>query len=102
MAMRPVERLRWVDVDGEALVLELDTGTLHLLDRQATAVWRRLDGATSLTDISERVADEFGADPRAVERDVVSLVETLQQRSLVHNERQPGGRQTNLGAGGQP
>ena len=68
--MRPAPHVRWVDVADEILVLELESGALHLLDRPAAAVWRRLDGETTDAEIVRSLADEFDADPDRVALDL--------------------------------
>lgn len=72
-----------VELEGETVVFDEDTGALHLLDATATTVWQCLDGRASLAELSAELAEATGAALDLVQRDVVDLVRTLGRRGLL-------------------
>jgi hypothetical protein len=50
-------------------------------------IWRRIDGARSLREIADEIAQTCGADPAEVRNDVVEFTQKLLQRGLVTVER---------------
>jgi hypothetical protein len=47
-------------VADEVLVYDLDRHRAHSLNRAAAAVWRRLDGRTSVTELARRLHEDLG------------------------------------------
>lgn len=71
------------ELDGEAVLLDGDTGSVHLLDPMATIVWACFDGATAIDELVGDLSDAFGADVAQVRRDVVDLARDLGERGLL-------------------
>lgn len=71
------------DLDGEAVVLDLATGTYFGLNAVATLVWRGLDDGQPLPVIVETIAAEYAIERAVVERDVDGLLRDLEARGLV-------------------
>lgn len=72
-----------VELDGETVVYDEESGALHLLDPIATVVWGCLDGKTTLAQTGADLATAFGAAPDAVAGDVVELVARLGRLGLL-------------------
>ena len=64
-------------VDGELLLLDRHHGLIHRLNQTAHFVWARCDGASCLSDIAARMADEFDVDAATADRDVAVVVTQL-------------------------
>jgi hypothetical protein len=71
------------DLDGEAVILDLATGTYFGLNEVGTRVWQLLDEGRDLSQVVETVALEYHADRATIARDVTRLIEDLQARRLV-------------------
>jgi hypothetical protein len=71
------------DLDGEAVILDLATGTYFGLNEVGTRVWQLLDEGRDLSQVVETVALEYDADRATIARDVARLIEDLQARRLV-------------------
>ena len=58
------DRLSWRILEGDALILHPEAGTLHRLNGTGTRAWELLDGSRSLEVIAAALADEYevGAD----------------------------------------
>jgi hypothetical protein len=72
------------ELDGEAVVLDLESGMYYGLNEVGAWIWRHvsLAGGTSLRALAAAVADEFGLDPADAERDVAAFVESLRANRL--------------------
>ncbi len=74
------------DLDGEAVVLDLDSGTYYGLNAVAAWIWARLSaaGGLSLPALVDDVAREFGLEHDVAGRDVEAFVEQLRTGRLLH------------------
>lgn len=88
---RPRGTVAWEVLDGEAVLYEEDSGTVHLLDELGTIVWRCFDGESDLATVVGDLADAFDVDRDRVEADVLALVADLGERGLLAGvEPDPG------------
>ena len=53
------DRLSWRILEGDALILHPEAGTLHRLNGTGTRAWELLDGSRSLEAIAAALADEY-------------------------------------------
>lgn len=79
----PQESALATTVDGEAVVLETESGTYYGLNEVATFVWDELDDPRTLADLRDAVVDEFDADPERVEADLRAVLEDMQDNGLI-------------------
>jgi len=70
------------ELDGEAVVLNLETGMYYGLDPVGTAIWRAVEPRGTLRQAFERVVTDFAADPATVESDLIELAGNLLDRGL--------------------
>ena len=80
---QPRASLTSVELDGETVVYDADTGAIHLLDHIATVVWTSFDGQSSLADVVDDLADAFSADRDTVSLDVLRLARDLGSQGLL-------------------
>jgi hypothetical protein len=82
---RPQQRgdLVQVTIDGETIIYESSTQTLHHLDQQGSLVWGCLDGTGTVEEISRDIAEVFAIDEPTVRQDVVTLLDRLHGASLL-------------------
>ena len=78
-----------VEIDGEVVLLALSTGTLHLLNPVAAAIWSALDGRRENDAIVAELADAAGADVSRVRRDVATFLEDLSRHGLLSGAPPP-------------
>jgi Coenzyme PQQ synthesis protein D (PqqD) len=71
------------DLEGEAVILDLSSGTYFGLNEVGTRVWRLVDEGRQPSEIVEMVAAEYAADRETVARDVERLLEDLRSRRLI-------------------
>jgi len=71
------------DLDGEAVILDLASGTYFGLNEVGTRVWRLVDEGRDASQIVEIVASEYQADRATIVRDVERLLDDLRTRRLI-------------------
>jgi hypothetical protein len=77
------------EIDGETIIVPLTTGIgdmeddLFTLNETGTAIWRRLDGRTTLRSVAAGLAEEYAAPQSDIERDVLGLVSELARRGML-------------------
>jgi hypothetical protein len=79
-----------VEVDGERVLLDRSTGSLHKLNDVGAAIWSRLDGSRTLGSLVAELSEEFEADSDRVADDVRDFLTQLAQLGLLEGET-PGG-----------
>ena len=70
------------EMDGESVLLNLETGMYFGLDDVGTRVWRLAADNGSLRAVRERLVEEYDADPATIERDLLGLAEALVSKGL--------------------
>ena len=71
-------------VDGEAVVINLDTTVYYGLNRSASMVWERLAGGPATDDeLAEGLAAAFDLAPEVARADVADLLDRLHDEGLV-------------------
>ena len=76
-------RLVWRVVDGEALIVDLETGGFFSLDRVGTEVWTGLKNGWGVAQIVDAIAAKYGVDQQTVQRDVAELLDDLSREGLM-------------------
>jgi hypothetical protein len=73
------------ELDGEAVVYDLDTDMVHRLDRRAFQVWRSCDGHQTIEMIAKAMSGEQQGQPLAANRLAVveAAVHQLQEAGLL-------------------
>ena len=84
------EGVAFRELDGEAVILSLDSGTYFGLDRLGTRIWRLIEEHGCLSEVSRSLLDEYDVSPSILEADVSRLVSTLVEKGLlVRSDVQP-------------
>jgi hypothetical protein len=71
------------ELDGEAVLLNLDGGRYFGLDEVGTHMWKALTTSASIASVYEALLAEYDVDPQALRRDLEELVEKLVEHGLV-------------------
>lgn len=77
------EQVTWKVLEGESVLLHLETGVYFTLNETGTAAWELFDGAISLAAIGEALCARFDAPPAQVRQDLLELTQTLLEEGLV-------------------
>jgi hypothetical protein len=71
------------DLDGEAVILDLESGTYFGLNEVGTRVWLLVGDGRSESEIVEALVAEYDAGRETIARDVAKLLGELRGRRLV-------------------
>jgi len=71
------------ELDGEAVLLNLHTGTYFGLDPVGTRIWRFCQEHGSLRSVWQAMQDEFDAPAGQLEADLLSFLDELSSNGLV-------------------
>jgi Coenzyme PQQ synthesis protein D (PqqD) len=71
------------ELDGEAVLLNLDTGIYFGLNDVGTRMWRLMEQHGQLDAVRDAIVGEFDVATAIAERDLVALVVALQEKGLI-------------------
>jgi len=74
-------------MEGETVLLALDTGRYYTLNRLGTVIWDHCNGLTTMRDIHAVLCDRFEVSPDRALDDLVALANQLVQEGLLQQER---------------
>jgi len=70
-------------VQDEEVVLDLGSGTYFGLNEIGTKVWEMLKEKVPLEHLSEKIAEEYEVSLKRAQKDVNTLVMTLEKKGLI-------------------
>jgi hypothetical protein len=70
------------ELQGEAVILDLNTGTYFGLNEVGTRVWQLIEQNGSLRAVFDALCAEYDAAPDTLEQDLLSLVTSLAEARL--------------------
>jgi hypothetical protein len=70
-------------VEGEAVILNLETGVYYGLNPVGAWVWETIQTPTSVAQIHERLLAEFEVESERGEQDLMALLEDLVKAKLI-------------------
>jgi len=73
----------WRVIEGEAVILSVDTKVFRGLNPVGSRVWELIDGARTLDEIAAMISREFDVTPEVAAGDVRAFVEALLAKGLV-------------------
>lgn len=73
----------WRVIQGEAVVLALDSKVLRGLNSVGSRVWELIDGRRSTEEIAARLAEEFDVDLGRAREEIDAFVRDLLSKGLL-------------------
>lgn len=73
----------WRIIEGEAVILSMETKVLRGLNPVGSRVWELIDGRRTVEEIAGLIVEEFDVTPEAAAQDVRGFVKELLDRGLV-------------------
>ena len=77
-------------LDGEAAVLNLNSGAYHGLDPVGAAVWDLIARPTAVSAIVDAMMAQFEVERGRCERDLLVLLDELNERGLIQIDNGDG------------
>ena len=74
------------EVQGETVLLQLESGDYFGLDAVGTRIWQLIIEKSDLAEVEAALRKEFDAEEDVVSRDFATLVDELASRRLIHIE----------------
>jgi hypothetical protein len=71
------------DLEGEAVILNLETGTYFGLNEVGTRIWTLIQEHESLNRVFEAIRREYEVSPEALHGDLLRMVDELRAKGLV-------------------
>jgi hypothetical protein len=85
--LRPSPDVQGTSMEGETVLLNLNTGRYYTLNQVGSVIWEHCTGHSTISDIHTVLCDRFEvASERALD-DLVALVTQLVQDGLLQQER---------------
>jgi Coenzyme PQQ synthesis protein D (PqqD) len=78
-----VDGVSSVELDGETVLLDSNSGQYFRLNATGTAVWHAIQAGTSISATVASLSAEHGIDESTVRRDVESLLTNLEEQRLL-------------------
>lgn len=82
-AVRPGANVLFRELEGEGILLSLDSGKYFGLDAVGTRIWQLLATGPTLGGVCDTLAAEFDAEPATIEVDLLALLTELSTHGLV-------------------
>lgn len=79
-----------VELDGEAVIYDEDSGNLHHLNPTATVVFALCDGSATVREMAGEIAEAFGVPAEQVEPQVRTLLRRFRKQELLTNGESRG------------
>jgi hypothetical protein len=70
-------------IEGEAIVVNLDSGAYYSLDRAGADVWNLIEQGATVQDIISGITARYAGEAPTIRAAVLQLVEGLQQENLI-------------------
>ena len=77
------------NLDGEAVLVDLTSGTYYGLDPVGTRIWERIGGGARVDALLEAILEEYEVDPGTAKRDLLRLLGVLEGRRLIRVAASP-------------
>ena len=88
--VRVPEHVVYREFPEETVILNLESGQYHGLNRTAARMVATLDAAPSVAAAIDQLTEEFGQPREVIERDVTALCQALAERGLIEQHGDAG------------
>ncbi|MDP3143558.1 MAG: PqqD family protein [Candidatus Omnitrophota bacterium] len=79
------EKLAWRVIDGEVVILNLDSGYYYRLDPVGTQIWQMLEKKKRQGEIIKNLAKQYSQPESRIQKDFDSLVKDFKKEGLIKN-----------------
>lgn len=70
-------------IDGELIMMDMESGQYFNLDRIGTVIWRELAQPRTVADLLQFLVERYEAPVSEIERDVLDLLWQMADRKLI-------------------
>jgi rRNA processing protein Krr1/Pno1 len=76
-------RVPWRIIEGEAILVKVDSGEVIHLNEVAAEIWRIIDGKRKISEIVDHIQKDFDVDKEQAEKDTLEFIQSLSDINLV-------------------
>lgn len=80
--VRPSRDVLFKQIDSEAVLLNLNTGLYFGLNEAGTRVWQIAEKERRLEKVLQSLTEEYEIEPKACEKDLMTLAQSLVKNGL--------------------
>jgi hypothetical protein len=80
-------------IDGETIIIQLETGTYYSLEGAGAAIWTMLAAGSSTDDVAEELQRSYEASPEELAGATTELVRELRREGLLEDNPDPAERE---------
>ena len=73
----------WRNLEGEAVLLNPNSGKYYGLNEVGCSFWEKVDGNTSLETIIKQLLEEYDVERKTLEQDIDELATGLDNRKII-------------------
>ncbi len=77
------ERIPWRIIEGEAILVKVDSGEVIHLNEVAAEIWRMIDGQRKISEIIDLIQKDFDVGREQAEKDTIEFIKSLSDINLV-------------------
>lgn len=71
-------------IDDELVMVSINSGSYFVLNSTALRIWELLDAPLSISEICDKLINEYDIDPHACQTEVVKFVEILEEKQIIN------------------
>jgi len=80
-----IENIKFLELDGEAIIYSLNNPTGYYLNKTATLIWKCCDGQHSLEDIERKIVEFFEIESHPIQDDIAEILLRFDEAKLLEN-----------------
>lgn len=77
------EEIVWRNLEGEAVLLNPNSGKYYGLNEVGCSFWEKVDGKNSLETIIDLLLEEYDVEKQTLQQDINELVRDLEERKII-------------------
>lgn len=75
--------IAWRLIDNQAVIVDLKGNTTHIFNAVATRIWELANGKNRVSDIVEKIYQEYEVNQGKVEKDCLKCIHQMRKNALV-------------------
>lgn len=83
-------RVSWDEIDGETLIINVETGFYFSLDDVGSLIWSMLADGADEPDMVARIVSEYAVEESTARDDLQALIDALADEELVERRSESG------------
>ena len=79
--------VKWKQIGKDGILLDLKSGDYFEVDEIALAIWKMLNGKSSLEKIASKLAKKYGAPEKTIQKDLAEFISELKKKKLLDTSK---------------